>query len=56
VTVYSKHSDPRSGEYICRLEGLKRGEPAPALFTVPADYAVRDTHRRAPRAPGWSGE
>lgn len=56
VTVYSKHSDPRSGEYIYRLEGLKRGEPDPALFTVPADYTVRDTRARAPRAPGRSGE
>jgi len=42
VTVYSKHSDPRSGESIVRLEGLRRTEPSPALFTVPADYKVRD--------------
>lgn len=42
VTVYSKHSDPRSGDYIYRLEGLKRGEPDAALFTVPSDYKVRE--------------
>ncbi|KQQ86546.1 hypothetical protein [Massilia sp. Leaf139] len=55
VTVYAKHSDPRSGDSIYRLEGLKRGEPDAALFTVPSDYQVRET--RAPgRAAGKSGE
>ncbi len=42
ITVYSKHSDPRSGERIYRLASLKREEPAAALFTVPADYKVKD--------------
>jgi hypothetical protein len=42
VTVYSKHSDPRSGERTFRLVNLKREEPAAALFTVPADYTVKD--------------
>ncbi|MES2296154.1 MAG: hypothetical protein V4582_03890 [Pseudomonadota bacterium] len=42
ITVYSKHSDPRSGETVYRLAGLKRTEPAAALFTVPADYTVRE--------------
>jgi len=42
VTVYSKHSDPRSGDYVYRLEGLKRGEPDAALFRVPSDYTVRE--------------
>lgn len=40
VTVYSKHSDPRSGDYVYRLEGLKRAEPDAALFAVPSDYKV----------------
>ena len=48
VTVYAKHSDPRSGEAIYRLEGIKRGEPDAALFAVPADYEVKER----PRAPG----
>jgi hypothetical protein len=47
VTVYSKHSDPRSGDYVYRLEGLKRGEPDAALFKVPSDYTVRE--RGGPR-------
>jgi hypothetical protein len=42
VTVYSKHSDPRSGDTIFRLENLKREEPAASLFAVPSDYTVKD--------------
>jgi hypothetical protein len=42
VTVYSKHSDPRSGDSIYRLANLKREEPAAALFSVPSDYTVKD--------------
>jgi len=48
VTVYTKHSDPRSGDVVFRLENVKREEPAAALFTVPADYTMRepDAHWR----------
>jgi hypothetical protein len=48
VTVYTRHSDPRSGDVVFRLENVKREEPAAALFTVPADYTVRgpDAHWR----------
>jgi len=49
MTVYSKHSDPRSGERIYRLANLKRDEPAAALFTVPGDYAVTDALHRIER-------
>ncbi|MES2315925.1 MAG: hypothetical protein V4631_00385 [Pseudomonadota bacterium] len=42
VTVLSKRTDPRSGERSYRLVGLKRDEPAAALFAVPSDYTVRD--------------
>jgi hypothetical protein len=42
ITLYTKHSDPRTGDAIYRVEGLKREEPAPALFTIPSDYTVRD--------------
>ncbi|MDM5179657.1 hypothetical protein PO883_20920 [Massilia sp. DJPM01] len=50
VTMYSKHSDPRSGERTYRLTNLKRDEPAPALFAVPADYTVRDVLAERARA------
>lgn len=53
VTVYAKHSDPRSGDYVYRLEDIRRAEPDSALFTVPADYKVHDfqaaLERRAAR-------
>jgi len=49
VTVYSKHSDPRSGDFIYRTENLKREEPAAALFAVPSDYTVKDTMAQVKR-------
>lgn len=52
VTVYAKHSDPRSGDYVYRLEGIRRGEPDAALFAVPPDYQVRETSRRLPEKTG----
>jgi hypothetical protein len=42
VAVYTKHSDPRSGDFVFRVENLRREEPPAALFTVPADYTVRE--------------
>lgn len=41
LVVHSRHADPRSGERIYRLEGIRREEPAAELFRVPADYARR---------------
>ena len=46
VTVYSRYNDPRTGESIYRLAGIRRAEPAADLFKVPADYTVK----RLPRA------
>ena len=42
VTVYSRYSDPRTGESIYRLGSIKRAAPAADLFLVPAGYKVRD--------------
>jgi hypothetical protein len=42
ITVYSKHSDPRSGDRIYRLANVKRQEIPTNQFVVPADYKVRD--------------
>lgn len=50
VTVYSKHSDPRTGDRVLRLANLKREEPPAALFGVPADYAVKDPGAAVKRA------
>jgi hypothetical protein len=46
VTLYSKHSDPRSGDRIYRLANLKREEPPASLFTVPAGYTVKEAEGR----------
>jgi hypothetical protein len=45
VTVYSRHADPRTGESIYRLAGIRRGEPAAALFNAPEGYAVKNRVR-----------
>lgn len=46
LSVYTKHSDPRTGENTYRLENLKREEPAASLFAVPSDYTVTDARMR----------
>ena len=46
VTVYSRHSDPRSGDRIYRLDNIRRAEPAAELFTAPAGYEIRDPAAR----------
>jgi len=43
ATVYSKHSDPRTGDTIYRLANIKRTEQPMTLFTVPDGYSVKET-------------
>ena len=31
-----------SGAYSARIQSLQRGEPDPALFTIPAEYRIID--------------
>jgi len=52
VTVYSRYSDPRHGESIYRLSGIKRAEPAQELFNVPEGYekTSKETAREKSRA------
>jgi hypothetical protein len=42
LLVLSRHHDPRTGDVEYRLTNVSRAEPAPYLFTVPADYTVVD--------------
>lgn len=42
ITVYSKHSDPRTGDRIYRLTNLKREEVPATMFSIPAEYKIRD--------------
>lgn len=41
-TIYSKRTDPRFGTTIYQLTNITRQEPDPALFQVPADYAIKE--------------
>ena len=41
TVVMSRHADPRNGETVYKLNGLRRGEPAKSLFEVPPDYTVK---------------
>ena len=40
--VYSKRSDPRTGEQIFQLTNIVRSEPDPSQFTVPADFKLEE--------------
>ena len=40
MVVYSKQSDPRTGEQTYRLTNINRSEPDPSLFQLPSGYKV----------------
>ncbi|MCI0351572.1 MAG: DUF4412 domain-containing protein, partial [Acidobacteriales bacterium] len=42
IFVMSRHSDPRLGENTYQVTNLKREEPDPSLFRVPADYKISE--------------
>ena len=42
AVVMSTHRDPRFGETVFRLTNVSLGEPDASLFTVPADYTVKE--------------
>lgn len=42
AVVMSRHSDPRYGETTYRLTNISRDEPDSSLFTVPADFTVKE--------------
>lgn len=43
ILVLTRHSDPRSGESIYRLQNIIRAEPDRSLFMVPSDYEIKET-------------
>ena len=51
TTVLQKRSDPRFGETVFRLTNIKRGEPDPSLFTVPAGFTIKNEPVPAPPPP-----
>lgn len=42
IVVLTRHSDPRTGESVYRLENINRSEPHADLFRVPSDYSVTE--------------
>lgn len=40
--IYSKRTDPRTGEQVFKLTNIQRAEPDPSLFTVPADFKLTE--------------
>ena len=54
VIVKTTRSDPRMGQITYTLTNIQRTEPAATLFTVPSDYAVKQTQmlRHGGRGPG----
>jgi len=48
VLMMTRHNDPRSGETIYRLQNIVRAEPDRSLFTVPADYTLKESGIREP--------
>jgi hypothetical protein len=51
VVVLTRRSDPRFGETVYRLVNIRRTEPAPELFTVPADYRIEEQALPLPPSP-----
>src|SRR3984893_7990373 len=42
LTVFLKRSDPMTGTKTLKVTDIPREEPDPAMFNVPADYAVQE--------------
>ncbi|MGH9820318.1 MAG: hypothetical protein ACRD43_09135 [Pyrinomonadaceae bacterium] len=49
MIVLSKHNDPRIGEQTYRLTDIRREEPSPNLFSLPADYKIVETATPRPQ-------
>lgn len=48
VLIMTRHSDPRSGDTIYRLQNIVRAEPDRSLFTVPPDFTLKESGIREP--------
>jgi hypothetical protein len=46
LTVMYKRSDPREGDVTTQYIGIKRGEPDPSLFQMPAGYTLNQNQER----------
>jgi len=43
LLVLTKHSDPRTGENVYKLQNIVRAEPDRSLFTLPPDYTLKES-------------
>jgi hypothetical protein len=46
LTVLFKRTDPREGDVTTQYSGIKRGDPDPALFQLPAGYTLNQNQER----------
>jgi hypothetical protein len=42
MVILSKRNDPRFGETVYKLTDIKRAEPDPSLFQVPANFSIKN--------------
>ncbi len=43
MVVKTLRNDPLSGQNVYQLKNIRRGEPSPELFQVPADFTIKET-------------
>jgi hypothetical protein len=43
MVVKTVRNDPLSGMNVYQLKNIRRGEPSPELFQIPADYTIKET-------------
>lgn len=43
LLVLTKHSDPRTGENVYKLQNIVRAEPDRSLFALPPDYTLKES-------------
>jgi hypothetical protein len=46
LTVMYKRTDPREGDVTTQYTGIKRGEPDPSLFQLPAGYTLNQNQEK----------
>jgi len=49
VLVMTRHSDPRSGENVYRMQNILRAETDKTMFSVPTDYTIQQRGIRRPQ-------
>jgi hypothetical protein len=45
LTVFTKTTDPRTGEFTASVKNISRAEPDPSLFQIPSGYKIVDEQK-----------